>query len=101
LLSALRDIRESDSIVKAKSGQVIVLGGLMQERINSVKGKRPGLSNIPLAGRLFNSNADTRIKSELIILLKPTVVEQDSWVDDFNTSQERFDALPSQSQVEK
>lgn len=98
---ALRDIRESDSIVKAKSGQVIVLGGLMQERINSVKGKRPGLSNIPLAGRLFNSNADTRIKSELIILLKPTVVEQDSWVDDFNTSQERFDALPSQSQVEK
>ena len=98
---ALRDIRESDSIVKAKSGQVIVLGGLMQERINSVKGKRPGLSNIPLAGKLFNSNTGTRIKSELIILLKPTVVEQDSWVDDFNTSQERFDALPSQSQVEK
>jgi MSHA biogenesis protein MshL len=90
---ALRDIRESDSIVKAKSGQVIVLGGLMQERLNTVKGKRPGLSSIPLAGRLFNSTSDTRIKSELIILLKATVVEQDSWVDDFNTSQDRFKKL--------
>jgi MSHA biogenesis protein MshL len=97
---ALRDIRESDSIVKAKSGQVIVLGGLMQERINSVKGERPGLSRVPLAGRLFNSNTDTRIKSELIILLKPTVVEQDSWVDDFNTSQERFGKLATPSPVE-
>jgi MSHA biogenesis protein MshL len=90
---ALRDIRESDSIVKAKSGQVIVLGGLMQERINTVKGKRPGLSSIPLAGRLFNSTSDTRVKSELIILLKATVVEQDTWVDDFNTTQERFEKL--------
>jgi MSHA biogenesis protein MshL len=90
---ALRDIRESDSIVKAKSGQVIVLGGLMQERLNAVKGKRPGLSSIPLAGRLFNSTSDARIKSELIILLKATVVEQDSWVDDFKTTQDRFKKL--------
>jgi len=90
---ALRDIRESDSIVKAKSGQVIVLGGLMQERLNTVKGNRPGLSSIPLAGRLFNSTADTRVKSELIILLKATVVEQDSWVDDFNSTQDRFEKI--------
>ena len=96
---ALRDIRESDSIVKAKSGQVIVLGGLMQERINHVGGKRPGLSDIPVAGGLFNSNTDIRSKSELIILLKPTVVEQNSWVDDFNTSQGRFDKLTA-SQAE-
>jgi MSHA biogenesis protein MshL len=90
---ALRDIRESDSIVKAQSGQVIVLGGLMQERVNVSKGRRPGLSDIPVAGALFNSRADDRIKSELIILLKPTVVEQDSWVDDFSKSHERFNQL--------
>lgn len=95
---ALRDIRESDSIVKAKSGQVIVLGGLMQERLNTVSGKRPGLSNIPLVGRLFNSTSDTRVKSELIILLKPTVVEQDTWVDDFNASKDRFSKLDSREQ---
>ncbi|MGS2717658.1 pilus (MSHA type) biogenesis protein MshL [Eionea flava] len=90
---ALRDIRESDSIVKAKSGEVIVLGGLMQERLNNVKGTRPGLSNIPLIGRLFNSTNDTRVKSELIILLKPTVVDQNSWVDDFKASKARFESL--------
>lgn len=90
---ALRDIRESDSIVKAESGQVIVLGGLMQERISNLSGKRPGLSDIPIAGGAFNSQTDERVKSELIILLRPIVVEQDSWVDDFTKSQRRFDKL--------
>lgn len=90
---ALRDIRESDSIVKAESGQVIVLGGLMQERINNVQGKRPGLSDVPVAGNLFKTQSDNRVKSELIILLKPVVVDQDSWIDDFNKSQARFNEL--------
>ncbi len=87
---ALRDIRESDSIVKAESGQVIVLGGLMQERISSVKGKRPGLSDVPVAGELFKTENSQRVKSELVILLKPIVVDQNSWVDDFNKSHQRF-----------
>lgn len=90
---ALRDIRESDSIVKAESGQVIVLGGLMQERISYGKGKRPGLSDVPVAGKLFNTGDSTRIKSELVILLKPIVVDQDSWVDDFNKTHQRFDDI--------
>ncbi len=90
---ALRDIRESDSIVKAQNGQVIVLGGLMQERINNVQGKRPGLSSVPVAGELFKSQTDNRVKSELIILLKPIVVEQDEWIDDFNKTHERFQKL--------
>lgn len=90
---ALRDIRESDSIVKAQSGQVIVLGGLMQERISNVKGRRPGLSSVPVAGELFKTSTDDRVKSELVILLKPIVVDQDSWVDDFSKSHQRFDRL--------
>src|SRR5690606_24538806 len=44
---ALRDIRESDSIVRAQSGQVVVLGGLMQETLTDVFGKRPVLGDIP------------------------------------------------------
>ncbi len=90
---ALRDIRESDSIVKAESGQVIVLGGLMQERINNINGQRPGLSKVPIAGELFKTQQDERVKSELVILLKPIVIEKDSWVDDFNNSQKRFSHL--------
>lgn len=90
---ALRDIRESDSIVKAESGQVIVLGGLMQERINNTKGKRPGLGDIPVVSKAFKTRSDSRIKSELIILLKPIVIEQDSWIDDIQQSQSRFESL--------
>ena len=90
---ALRDIRESDSIVKAESGQVIVLGGLMQERIANTRGKRPGLADTPIISGLFKTENDARVKSELVILLKPIVIEQDSWVDDVNKSQSRFDEL--------
>jgi MSHA biogenesis protein MshL len=96
---ALRDIRESDSIVKAQSGQVIVLGGLMQERVNNLSGKRPGLANIPVAGNLFTTQAQNKVKSELIILLKPIVVDQDSWVDDFNKSHDRFNQLSQKKRL--
>lgn len=97
---ALRDIRESDSIVKAENGQVIVLGGLMQERISLVKGKRPGLSEVPAAGKLFKKEVGSRVKSELVILLKPIVVDQDSWVDDFNKTQERFNRIHQTSSAD-
>jgi len=90
---ALRDVRESDSIVRAKSGQVIVLGGLMQERINRDQAKRPGLSDVPVAGNLFKTQSNSHVKSELIILLKPIVIEQDSWVNDFYKTDARFEQL--------
>ena len=90
---ALRDIRESDSIVKAASGQVIVLGGLMQERVEQARGRRPGLAEIPVAGNLFKTNNNSAVKSELIILLKPIVVDQDSWIDDFDQSHQRVRQL--------
>ena len=97
---ALRDIRESDSIVKAESGQVIVLGGLMQERITNLKGKRPGLGDVPVVGNAFKTQSDVRLKSELVILLKPVVVEQDSWVDDIQKTYDRFEALSQKGKVE-
>jgi MSHA biogenesis protein MshL len=90
---ALRDIRESDSIVKAESGQVIVLGGLMQERISHLNGKRPGLADVPVAGKLFKTENSSRVKSELVILLRPIVVDQHSWVDDFNKSHQLFNHI--------
>jgi len=90
---ALRDIRESDSIVKAESGQVIVLGGLMQERVANTKGKRPGLGDVPVVKGLFKTENNSSIKSELVILLKPIVIEQDSWIDDVRKTQDRFQTI--------
>lgn len=89
---ALRDIRESDSIVRAANGEVIVLGGLMQERSASANGKRPVLGDVPVVGGLFRTNGRSQVKSELIILLKPIVAEESSWYDAVADSRERIDS---------
>jgi MSHA biogenesis protein MshL len=76
---ALSQIRESDSIVKAKSGQIIVIGGLMRETRQRNDYKTPLLGDIPGIGRLFRSERDQRKTTELVILLRPLVVADDAW----------------------
>ena len=68
-------IKESDSVVRAKSGQIIVLGGLMESSGKSIQNSTPGTEKIPLVNGLFkNSNLASR-KYELVILLRPVIVE--------------------------
>ena len=84
---ALRGVRESDSIVKASSGQVIVLGGLMTESSNATNGKRPLLGDIPGVNALFRTKQKSKAKTELVILLRPIVVEQNTWNEQLNEVQ--------------
>lgn len=74
---AISSIRESDSIIRAKSGQVVILGGLMQNTIEQQVSKIPLLGDIPLLGALFRHTQDISKKSELVILLKPIVIDSD------------------------
>ena len=74
---AISSIRESDSIIRAKSGQVVILGGLMQNTIEQRVSKIPLLGDIPLLGALFRHTQDISKKSELVILLKPIVIDSD------------------------
>ena len=90
---ALRGIRESDSIVKAKNGQVIVLGGLMQESKNKVDGKRPLLGDIPLVNSLFRTKNKASSKTELVILLRPIVVDSDTWQNQLEQSETRIQKI--------
>lgn len=90
---ALRGIRESDSIVKAGNGQVIVLGGLMQESKNNMDGKRPGLGDIPIVNALFRTKAKAKSKTELVILLRPIVVDDNAWKNQLEESQERMKSM--------
>ncbi len=76
---ALRGVRESDSIVKAANGQVIVLGGLMTESSNVTDGKRPILGDIPGVNALFRTKNKSKAKTELVILLRPIVINQNTW----------------------
>ena len=90
---ALRDVRESDAIVKAKSGQVVVLGGLMQETSSDVKGKRPLLGSIPLVKHLFKTKQTSLSKTELVILMRPIVVDDGSWDSLLDEDASRFENI--------
>ena len=67
-------VREMESMLRVQSGQVAIIGGLMQETQDDSDRALPGLSRIPLIGALFRQQRKTREQSELLIVLKPTVL---------------------------
>ncbi len=73
LPSAQTNIRESDTIIKARNGEIVVIGGLMQSTISDTESKVPVLGSVPVLGKLFTSISKVERKKELIILIKPTV----------------------------
>ncbi|WAF84169.1 type II secretion system secretin GspD [Metapseudomonas otitidis] len=66
--------RSIKSTILAEDGQVIVLGGLIQDDITTTDSKVPLLGDIPLLGRLFRSTKDSHVKRNLMVFLRPTVV---------------------------
>ncbi len=91
---AISTIRESDSIIRAKNGQVVVIGGLMQDSLKDEDASVPFLSDLPLIGSLFKHVRKVKKKSELVILLKPIVVQDNSqWADAINRSQQRVNDI--------
>ncbi len=73
---AFSTVRESDSIVKAKNGQVVVIGGLMQNSTTDEIAGVPGASDVPFFGEIFKQKRKVNRRSELVILLRPIVVDQ-------------------------
>jgi len=77
---AYSNVRESDSIVSAKNGEIVIIGGLMTEKKVKKEADTPILSSIPLLGALFKHTSTQKVKSELVILLKPIVIDSNnSW----------------------
>jgi len=60
--------------VQADPGEIIVLGGLIQEEVLSTEEGVPGLRNLPVAGRLFRSEGQERRRTNLMVFLRPTLV---------------------------
>lgn len=71
---AQSSVRETDSVVRAKSGQVIIIGGLMDDYSTDMQISTPGADRVPLAGELFKNKNKSTLKHELIILLRPNVI---------------------------
>ena len=70
------DTREIESVLRIKSGQTAILGGLMKDEVNLKRSAVPILGNIPLLGEVFNNFNHSKKKSELIILLRPLVIKE-------------------------
>ncbi|MGL6175527.1 MAG: type II secretion system protein GspD, partial [Vibrionaceae bacterium] len=71
---AKTSVRESDSIIHAQSGDVVVIGGLMTSSYRDAVSKVPLLGDVPVVGHLFRNVVREQQKSELVILIQPRVV---------------------------
>lgn len=76
---AKSSVRESDSVIHARTGDVVVIGGLMKSATSDQVSKVPLLGDIPMLGHLFRNVNQIQTKTELVILLKPTVVSEQTW----------------------
>lgn len=87
---ASSSVSETDSIVRARDGQIVAIGGLMRQATFDDRSGLPGLSKSPL----FGQTSQRSEKRELVILLKPTVVDNDKdWSEDITQSRDRFNGL--------
>ncbi len=68
-------VREMESLLQIVNGQMVVMGGLMQNKVDKTTEGVPLLSDLPWVGPLFRYKDDIHRKSELVIFLRPTVVK--------------------------
>ncbi len=73
-----------ESVLRLQSGQIAVLGGLMQDSVSRTEDSVPGLNRVPGVGSLFEQRKDVNEKTELVIFLRSTVLKDPSVNGDFS-----------------
>lgn len=85
---------ETDSVVRGQNGQIIAIGGLMRQASTGDQSQVPGAGNAPVVGGLFRSNNRVNQKRELVILIKPTIVDSGAaWGGSLADSQSRIQQM--------
>jgi general secretion pathway protein D len=84
--------REMESVLRVNSGDIAVLGGLMEDRIDYKTNKVPIVGHIPLFGELFTNRANNTQKTELVVFLRPIVLKDASIQGDYSGFR---DSLPN------
>ncbi len=88
------NVSESDTMVRTQDGNIVVLGGLMKVELNNGRSGIPGLADTPGIGGAFRNSSTDTIKRELVILIKPTIIEGDkSWEQDMQDARNRMQHL--------
>jgi MSHA biogenesis protein MshL len=97
---ASSSINETDTIVRVQDGNIVAIGGLMQQQSTNERSQIPGLGDAPGIGSLFRQRGVVNSKRELVILLKPTIVHSDrEWQQDVVDTRDRIRAMdPRQPQ---
>ncbi|WP_027867432.1 pilus (MSHA type) biogenesis protein MshL [Massilia alkalitolerans] len=85
---------ELDSYVRGQSGQVVAIGGLMRQVSSGDVDQLPGASKVPVLGALFRNKTRVNQKRELVVLIKPTIVDgANDWSQDLLDASRRIEAL--------
>ncbi len=91
---ASSDVNESDTIVRVQNNNIVAIGGLMKQQTTTDRSQVPGVGDAPGIGKLFRQRASTLVKTELVILLKPTIIHSDrNWEQDLVETQGRIRAM--------
>ena len=70
------DLRQLNTTVKVRNGQMVIIGGLISKKEEIVDSQVPWLGDIPILGYLFKSRAKKVINSELVVLIQPMIISK-------------------------
>ncbi|TAK92419.1 MAG: pilus (MSHA type) biogenesis protein MshL [Burkholderiaceae bacterium] len=96
---ASSNVSETDSVVRVADGNIVAIGGLMKQVQSADSSQVPGAGDVPVVGALFGQKNKSYLKRELVVLIKPTVIQSDAnWQEDAQQVQQRVQALNPASQ---
>ncbi len=87
------EINETDSIVRVQDGNIVAIGGLMKQQQTQARSQLPGVGESSL-GFLFGQRNASASKTEMVILIKPTIINNDRvWQEDLQGVRDRVEGL--------
>ncbi|MEO5333923.1 MAG: secretin N-terminal domain-containing protein [Magnetococcus sp. YQC-5] len=97
---ALSTTRETDSIIRVANGELAIIGGLLKKEKHFEVDKIPLLGDLPGLGFLFQKTRESWFKSEMVILIRPIVVDmQHDWTDEKNKTANRIKNMRRDAQT--
>ncbi len=88
--------------MRGQDGKVVAIGGLMRQTSTTDNSGVPGAANLPVVGSLFRNKGSVTQKRELVVLIKPTIVEGTStWNEDMMETGRRIKALDPRRATER
>ncbi|HEY9380335.1 MAG TPA: pilus (MSHA type) biogenesis protein MshL [Burkholderiales bacterium] len=75
--------RELESILRVRNGEIAIMGGLIEDSVDTVENTIPGINRIPILGDIFAGKNLANTKTELVIFIRPVVIDDPSLDGDY------------------